>query len=190
MLQKEGVASANVLGGSYGGFVAQVFVRRYPEITRSLVLSHTLPPFPEGGKRVEKMMRWFSLLPEGALRWLMGKRLGSLLPEKTPETAVLYANFEEMLHNRLTKADLMALLSRTVDFTNREFIPGDLERWSGKVLLILADNDPATPEDVRARLLALYPGAELCLFQGSGHATAVARQDEYFAAVDEFLKKQ
>lgn len=47
ILQREGVEQAHVMGGSYGGFVAQVFVRRHPQLTRSLVLSHTLPPYPE-----------------------------------------------------------------------------------------------------------------------------------------------
>ena len=47
ILRQLGVKRAHVLGGSYGGFVAQVFVRRHPEMSRSLVLSHTLPPFPD-----------------------------------------------------------------------------------------------------------------------------------------------
>jgi pimeloyl-ACP methyl ester carboxylesterase len=190
ILREAGVARVHVLGGSYGGFVAQVFVRRHPEMTRSLVLSHTLPPYPESAARVKKLMRWFALLPEGALRWLMGKRLSGLLPEKTPETAVLYATFQEMLRFRLTKADLMALMWRTVDFTSREFTPSDLAGWPGRVSLVLADDDPSTPEDVRARLQALYPDAKMHLFHGGGHATSVARQNEYLAVIDEFLREQ
>ena len=187
ILRHEGVASAHVLGGSYGGFVAQVFVRRHPQLVRSLVLSHTLPPSPESSESVQKMLRWLALLPEGALRWLMAKRLSGLLPEKTPETAVLHATYQEMLRFRLTKADMLALLARTVDFTGRAFTPQDLQDWPGKTLLMLADDDPGTPAEVRARLQALYPAARLHLFHGSGHATAVARQDEYLAVIRQFL---
>lgn len=188
ILRREGVQSAHVLGGSYGGFVAQVFVRRHPELTRSLVLSHTLPPYPESGARIGKMMRWLGLFPEGVLRGMMARRLNGLLPEKTPETAGLHATYQEMLQYRLTKADLLALLWRTGDFNSREFSPQDLADWPGRVLLALADNDPGTPEEVRVKLQELYPTAQMYLFHGSGHATAVAKQDEYLAVIREFLQ--
>src|SRR5262249_11063514 len=41
ILETEGVNRAHVLGGSYGGLVAQYFVRKYPDKARSLILSHT-----------------------------------------------------------------------------------------------------------------------------------------------------
>src|SRR5687767_7401837 len=41
ILEVEDVDQAHVLGGSYGGLVAQYFVRRYPERVSSLILSHT-----------------------------------------------------------------------------------------------------------------------------------------------------
>jgi pimeloyl-ACP methyl ester carboxylesterase len=190
ILRKEGIPGVHVMGGSYGGFVTQVFVRRYPELTRSLLLSHTLPPDPESAVQVEKMLRWLKFIPERGLRWLMGKRLGKLMPEKTPEMALMYATFQEMLYYRLTKADLLALLWRTADYTRREFTSVDLVDWPGKVLLILADDDPATPEDVRVRLQVLYPQASMRLFHGSGHVTAVEQKDEYLAAIENFLQEQ
>ena len=36
ILEQEGVPHTHVLGGSYGGFVAQVFVRRHPARVRKL----------------------------------------------------------------------------------------------------------------------------------------------------------
>jgi len=188
ILRQEGARRVHVLGGSYGGFVAQIFVRLYPETARSLALSHTLPPDPKSGKSVMKMLRWMALLPEGAMRWLLGRRLSGLLPEKSPKTALLYAIFQEMLNYRLTKADLMGILWRTVDFTRRDFTPVDLVDWPGKILLVLADDDPGTPTEVRARLQALYPDAALHLFHGSGHATSLVKQEEYLAVIDEFIQ--
>jgi pimeloyl-ACP methyl ester carboxylesterase len=190
ILHHNGVVQAHVLGGSYGGFVAQVFVRRHPEMTRSLVLSHTLPPYPESGESARKMMPWLALLPGSALRWLMGKRLSGLLPAKSPATAALYAISQEMLRFRLTKADLMSLLWRTIDFNGRLFTANDLSEWPGRVLLVLADDDPGTPEEVRTRLQSLYSQAKVHLFHGSGHATAVVRQDEHLAIVGTFLNEQ
>jgi len=190
ILRAEGLTQVHVLGGSYGGFVAQVFVRRHPELTRSLVLSHTLPPFPASGQRIENMLRWLDWIPQGVLRWLMDKRLAGLLPARTPETAGLHATYREMLRYRLGKPDLIALLARTADFSRRPFVPADLDGWAGNILLILSEDDPSTPEEVRAALQALYPRAETRLFRGGGHATAVSQQAEYLGAMRDFLERQ
>jgi pimeloyl-ACP methyl ester carboxylesterase len=187
ILRREGIGPAHVLGGSYGGFVAQVFVRRHPGLARSLLLSHTAPPDPANGKAIQKLMRWLPLVPEGILRSLMGKRLGSLLPARTTETALLHAMFEELLYHHLTKSDILNTLWRTVDYCAQQYSPQDLVDWPGKVLLVLADDDPATPEPVRAALSALYPEARLHLFHGTGHATSVLKEKEYQAVIEVFL---
>jgi pimeloyl-ACP methyl ester carboxylesterase len=55
------------------------------------------------------------------------------------------------------------------------------------VLLIMADDDPATPEPVREEMKRLHPKAQVHLFSGTGHATAVLRQDEYLATIEAFI---
>jgi pimeloyl-ACP methyl ester carboxylesterase len=190
ILQQEGIKQAHVLGGSYGGFVAQVFVRRHPGLTRSLVLSHTFPPDPANVKTIKKMAGWMSLLPEGVLRRLMGKRLRALMPVKKAETSLFHAMFEELLYDRLTKADILSTLWRTVDYSAQQYTPQDLAGWPGKVLLVMADDDPSTPEPVRVAMSALYPGARLHLFHGTGHATSVLKEEEYQAVIDQFLKEE
>ena len=42
ILDCEGIRTAAVSGGSYGGMVAQAFVRRHPDRTERLILSHTM----------------------------------------------------------------------------------------------------------------------------------------------------
>jgi hypothetical protein len=66
-----------------------------------------LPPDPVNGKRIKQAMGWLSLMPAGLLRWLMAKRLGSLMPPNSADTALLNAIFIELLHYRLTKADIL-----------------------------------------------------------------------------------
>ena len=190
ILRREGIAQAHVLGGSYGGVVAQVFVRRHPALARSLTLSHTLPPDPASGQAIRKMMGWLSVLPEGILRWLMGKQLGSLMPAKTAETALLHAMFQELLRHHLTKADILSTLWRTIDYGTLKFTPQDLAGWPGQVLLVLADDDPGTPEPVRTALSALYPRAKLQLFHGTGHMTSVLDEAGYQTVIEEFLHNQ
>jgi pimeloyl-ACP methyl ester carboxylesterase len=187
ILQQEAIEQAHVIGGSYGGFVAQVFVRRHPGLTRSLVLSHTFPPDPANVNKIRKMVRWMSLLPEGLLRRLLGKRLGALMPAKTPEARLFHALFEELINLRLRKDDLLSILYRAVDYYGQKYTPQDLADWSGKILLVMADDDPSTPEPVRAAMCALYPDARLHLFHGTGHSTSLLKEEEYQAVIDQFL---
>jgi pimeloyl-ACP methyl ester carboxylesterase len=189
ILQQERIEQTHVLGGSYGGFVAQVFVRRHPGLTRSLVLSHTFPPDPANVKTIKKMAGWMPLLPEGILRRVMGKRLRVLMPVKTAETSLFHAMFEELLYDRLTKADILSTIWRTVDYYAQQYTPQDLAGWPGKVLLVMADDDPSTPEPVRIAMSALYPGARLHLFHGTGHGTSVLKEEEYQAVIDQFLEE-
>jgi pimeloyl-ACP methyl ester carboxylesterase len=189
ILQREGVELAHVMGGSYGGFVAQVFVRRHPQVTRSLVLSHTLPPYPETGARVRRFARWLRWMPMGLVRQMMRRVFRSMMPERNEETACLLAIFDELIGYTLDKKDVIGILERTVDFSGREFIPQDLSEWPGKVLMVFGDDDPSTPPEVRQRLESLYPGCQVHLFEGTGHTTSVTQQDEYLDVIDGFLSQ-
>jgi pimeloyl-ACP methyl ester carboxylesterase len=135
------------------------------------------------------MAGWMPLLPEGILRRLIGKRLRALMPVKTAETSLFHAMFEELLYDRLTKADILSILWRSVDYYTQQYTPRDLVSWPGKVLLVMADDDPSTPESVRSTMSALYPGARLHLFHGTGHGTSVLKEEEYQAVIDQFLEE-
>lgn len=187
VLRHEGVDRAQVMGGSYGGFVAQVFVRQHPELTRSLVLSHTQPPYPELAARMRRFARLLRWMPMGLVRQLMRRVFRSMMPEWSEDTACLLAIFDELIRYALDKKDVIGILERTADYSVRSFAPQDLSRWPRKVLLVFGEDDPATPPEVRQRLESLYPGCQVHLFEGAGHTTSVTHQEEYLAVIDEFL---
>lgn len=190
LLEREGIERVHVLGGSYGGLVAQVFVRRHPALCRRLVLSHTLLPDPKTAAKMRWMAGLLGLLPWRVLRALFRARLGPLLPKTShPELLLSKALFAEILDERLTKAQLLALMYRASELgLSYRFTPDDLKGWTGRILLLLAEDDPATPEPVRRAIIEAYPQADVKLFSGGGHATAIVKQDEYFAAIDAFLE--
>ena len=192
ILQQEGIDHAHVMGGSYGGFVGQVFVRRFPGVTRSLILSHTVAPDSTGIEQTRRTMKALYLLPTFVLRRLFGRSLGKLMPadSSSPAMRLMLAMFREVMDFRLTKADFISIMDRTLDFYGRAFTAGDLAGWPGKILLVLAEDDPASPESVRSKFKDLYPQAEWKLFQGTGHTTSVTNQAEYQAVMDKFLRAQ
>ncbi len=187
VLEHEGVGRVDVVGGSYGGMVAQVFVRRHPHLVRSLVLSHTGAPHPDSAVRLRRFSRVLRWLPMGMVRQLIRRAFGSMMPERTDDTACMLAIYNELIAFTLGRKDAVGITERAADFALRPFTPQDLAEWPGKVLLVFGEDDPATPSEVRERLASLYPGCEVQLFKGAGHTTSVTHRDEYLAVLDGFL---
>ncbi|MBN1431058.1 MAG: alpha/beta hydrolase [Anaerolineae bacterium] len=191
LLEQEGIERAHVMGGSYGGLVAQVFVRRHPDRTAGLILSHTLLPNPETGRAIAKTLRWLRLMPQPLLRLFFKRTMSRLMTRNAaPEMALINAHFAEIVDFHMTKAQIVSLMARTIDVSESyTFTPGDLKDWPGRVLLMMADDDPATPEPMRRAIMSMYPQATVRLFSGSGHLTSILKQDEYIGAMEEFVGK-
>ena len=188
ILEREQIDNVHVLGGSYGGYVAQVFVRRNPHKVKSLVISHAGIPDIKRGARISKTLRWLPLLPMKLLRMLFERSMSGLLPEEGPDTQLHIAFFKEVIRYQLTKDRLISSLRRIVDFdSNYVFSADDLREWDGVVLLMIANDDPGTPEPVRSAMQNLYPGARVKMFSGDGHAAPLLRSDEYHASIKEFV---
>lgn len=189
LLDREGIKRVHVMGGSYGGLVAQAFVRRQPDRSASLILSHTLLPNPETGRSISKTMRWLKLMPQPVLRAFFKRTMSRLMTKNAiPEIVLMNAHFAEIVDFHLSKAQLVSLMARTVDIAESySFTPDDLKGWPGRILLLMADDDPATPEPVRQAIMAMYPQAKVRLFSGSGHLTSILKQDEYIGAMEEFI---
>jgi len=52
-----------LMGGSYGGWMAQSFVRQVPERVQKLVLSAIGPPNPENSRQLRQIMPLFRIMP-------------------------------------------------------------------------------------------------------------------------------
>ncbi|MBX9601919.1 MAG: alpha/beta hydrolase [Bryobacteraceae bacterium] len=180
-MDEAGVGIAHVIGGSYGGMVAQAFAEWYPQRVGKLVLSHTGGPDPGRGAKMRTAARWMNRLPLSWLKWIFGKRMGKLIPS-VPEAREARLQFERILKD-WTRRDIDALFARAAEFQN--FGPAT---WQGETLLLWADDDPATPEPVRTALHQRYPQAQVYEFHGTGHAAALLKPDEYFGAIRDFLR--
>ena len=191
ILDKAGVHQAHLVGGSAGGLAAQSLIRRHPERFATMVLSHTLLPSQTGGSQLSNMLRWLRFLPQPVLRAFFKRTMNKLQPhDDAPQTQLFKAHFTEIANTRLTKAQIISLMRRTAELSlNTPFSPDDLRSWPGRILLIMAEDDPATPASVREALTAMYPQAQVRLFSGTGHTTAVLKQDEYIDAIVSFIEQ-
>lgn len=190
ILHQEGIPSTYVVGGSYGGMLAQVFTRRHPEQVTRLVLSHTYPPVSGRARSVQPAMSLFRVLPMFLVRKMLRDRMIGVLPSHpSPELLLVSAQIHETVDTKLTRQAALSTFLRMMDFDLQVYTPSDLAGWQGKTLIMLAEDDPTTPESLRKSLLELYPGARLHLFKGSGHATAILESQEYIRVMEGFFEE-
>ncbi|HEX9616609.1 MAG TPA: alpha/beta hydrolase [Anaerolineales bacterium] len=190
LLAAENIEQVHVLGGSYGGMIAQRLVRRYPELVKNLILSHTGAPDPE---RVEKNKKFISLmrwLPMGLLRGLLRLVTRKSL-EDAGEQRDFWMDYSNQITARLSRQDLISRYQVAVDFdATSSFSPDDLKDWPGRLLILEGDNDPIAEAPARAALKAFHPNAKVHTFHGSGHVASIAKPAEYTAVVTAFLEEK
>ena len=178
LLDAEGIRRAHVVGGSFGGFMAQALLERAPERVASLVLSHT--GAPDGRRR---WVSWIEAIPGPALRWLLRARLGRTLRSADP---FWHAHFERVVAS-LGRADIASRVRLQAAFGA---LPTALPSWTGPVLLLDAGDDPLLGPTAQKALAARFPGAERHSFVGTGHAAAILQPEVYANVILRFVRKQ
>jgi pimeloyl-ACP methyl ester carboxylesterase len=189
ILSYEGIQSTYLLGGAYGSMLAQVFIHRHADMVSRLVLTHAYPPLPSRVKTVDPTLRLFRWVPLFMVKNMLRTQMtGRLPPDPPAELLLIAAQIRETLDARLTRQAAISTYLRMVDFDKQNFTYTDLDGWQGKTLLILAEDDPTTTEDLRNTMLALYPGASLHLLKGSIQAAALLETVEYIRVMEAFFE--
>jgi pimeloyl-ACP methyl ester carboxylesterase len=189
ILTREGIQTTYLLGGAYGSMLAQVFIHRHADIISRLVLTHAYPPLPSRVKSVNPTLRLFRWVPLFMVKNMLRTQMtGRLPPDPPAELLLIAAQIRETLDTQLTRQAAMSTYLRMVDFDKQNFTYTDMDSWPGKTLIILAEDDPTTTEDLRHAMLALYPGASLYLLKGSIQSTALLETEEYIRVMEAFFE--
>jgi pimeloyl-ACP methyl ester carboxylesterase len=178
LLDREGVRRAHVVGGSFGGFMAQALLVRAPERVASLVLSHTGAP---DGRR--HRVGWITLIPGPVLRGLLRVRLGRTLRAADP----FWRDHFDRVVSSLDRADIASRVRLQAEFGA---LPTAPPSWAGPVLLLAAADDPLLGLAAQATLATRFPGAERHVFAGTGHAAALLQPEAYANEVLTFVRRQ
>jgi pimeloyl-ACP methyl ester carboxylesterase len=192
ILNAENIPQAIVVGQSYGGWVAQVLARRYPERVKKLVLSGT------GPLAVSRAERTFSrvavnLAPHLPERMLMNALRHALVPLVTAqerERGFWRAFVNDIFSGYLTKADILSHFRTGADTIRKGYLfnYGDVSTWPGEVLVIVGEHDPAVSESDLERFEAIYPRIRIEVIGGAGHTVGLANPARYAALVDGFIR--
>lgn len=189
LLDAENVDRAHVMGGSGGAFMAQAFARRHPRRVARLVVALGGPPNDKSGAGIVKALRWMKWLPLFAQRALIKKTLLGLLGSNLhPDTALMSAYMNQVIDHQMTRRGFLNSFQRIADFhTYFNTAVDTIPDWPNEMLIIMAELDPATPEEARTRMREMYPQAHIHLMEGIGHTAPLARAEAYYGTLDTFL---
>lgn len=187
LLDAEHLDTVHLVGGSLGGMIAQHFVRSHPERIRSLVLSHTSAPETDRIKMiaVNALVGTLALWPEWLVRRMFRQRLRSAFTVGDP----FWARYFDAAVAGLSKAHLVSRVRLAAEFAGKKYGVSDAERWSGRVLILEADDDPQMPPATRARLRMIYPRAEVHTFAHAGHSVSIIDPQRYAGVIRRFLQE-
>ena len=185
LLQTVGVQSAHIVGASFGGFVAQEFVLKYPSMTRKLVLCCTsfggpnhVAPAPE------------TLLALASTKGLNGKERmrANLLLAFSPEyVRTQTAEVDEVVQlraaNEVPEHIYLSQWQAAMNFDAESRV----EQIDRPTLVLSGDADVIVPVQNSRNLAAKIPGAELRIVAGGSHTFFIEQPSEFNSAVREFL---
>ena len=179
-------APCHFVGLSMGGFVGMRLAIRRPELLRSLVLLETSadPEPPESARQYRLLnfvARWFGLgLVAGRVMPIM---FGA--PFLTdPERADLRTAWRE----RLVANHKVGITRAVKGVVERDGVYDQLDQITVPTLVVVGEEDAATPPPKAERIAARIPDAELVVLPRAGHTSTVEEPEAVNAALESFLK--
>jgi len=177
------IEKTNVLGASFGGFVAQEFALSFPERLNKMILACTSAGGANHVKPDIEILQSFT--PDPALT--AGERIRKFIrPAFTDEFDA--AEIEKVCRMReqseVAEAVYMAQLHAAFTFNTEE----KLKDIKTETLVITGDRDRVVPMRNSVNLAENLPDAKLKIIENGSHMFFVEKASEFNEAVKEFLR--
>ncbi len=182
---KLGISSANIVGNSMGGFIAQTLAYTYPSFVKSLVISNSamkanpcfnvyLLAYLELRKASAPMKSLF----KGSLSWVYSAKFLSI-PNRVDELVEISVGYPYAFTIEGYEAQLVAL---------NEF---DSTLWADKIkapTLVVGSEQDLIFNPERVKLLAnTIPKAKYYEFKGLGHLPFIEEPDQFVGLLKDFF---
>ena len=191
------IEKAVFIGASFGGYVAQLMARRYPEKTRAMVLYATTALTEKGIEDLKKQYHYVKIMlwlmehvPYGMLKALFMKpMLTRMIPKGNDAQAAYLKGFIQWIYRGYTKEADLHMTRLMADIVNLTPVrEEDYAYLKDRVFLILPENDKAFTEEMQKDLRKLLQDPETQSVEG-GHLATLFRAEEFAQYTDHFLKK-
>lgn len=187
LIEALGGAPCHFLGLSMGGFVGVRLAARRPELLKSLMLLETSAgPEPRENRakyqQLNFIARWVSLgfVSKQVMKVMFGQKFLN-----DPARAKLRREWQQRLVHNHRKGITRA----TTGVITRQDVYEELEKIHVPTLILVGDQDVATPLPNAQRLHEGIAGSQLVIIPGAGHTSTVEEPAAVNAAISHFLGK-
>lgn len=182
LIEHLGIGPCHFAGLSMGGYVALRLLARRPYLLRSAILLDTSAGGEAGVARfrlLNLVARWFGPRPvAGPVLPLMFGRSFLTDPERAAE--------RELWRQRLTALD-RGIWRAVNGVIERPEMIDELASTRVPTLIIVGEEDRATPPVLAERLHAALPGSQLVRIPYCGHSSTIEAPEAVNRAIEEFL---
>lgn len=183
LLDALGIGNAHIGGISYGGEISMLFALKYPERTRSLIVSSSVT-------EIDTMLATMGALWSSALR---DRNADALFETSLPlnfSEGWLKANVGvlEATRSRYHQMDLAAAERLMQAFSEINFTD-QLKQISVPTLVLVGELDILKPRKYAEIIAAEITGAELVIIPHAGHAVCMEQPAAFNSAVVGFVLK-
>lgn len=186
LLERLATGPVHFVGLSMGGFVGIRMAARRPDLVRSLVIIES-SAMPEPAENVPRYRLLVAASRVIGLKALAGRVAPIMLGTTIlgdPARAAEVARFKAIMTRR---RDIWRAVNGVID---RGGVEGELARIRARTLVIVGDEDVATPRAKAEALVAGVPGARLVTIPRAGHSSTVEEPAAVTAALDAFLTER
>jgi len=187
LIDSLGLERVNVLGISFGGFVAQEFALRYTDRVDRLILAstsfggpnHVAPAMPvlaafvstDGLNTPDRIRKYMTV---------------AFTPEYVQTDGVTIDRFCRLREeSEVPKEVYMQQLQAALGFD----VENEIARIDLETLIVTGETDVVVPSENSRNLAAAIPGAKLKVISGTGHMAFVEKADEFNRIVAAFLEQ-
>ena len=180
-IERESGEKPLVIGNGYGGFVTLLAAIRHPQLARKLVLADCGAAFDEPGRQAFRNMsaaaraKGLAAISDVAMRRLFAPAFQAAHPELIEARKARFLAVDpETFHAAcaaLAGLDLRA----------------DLARVTVPVLVLVGEQDEATPPVMARELAAGLPHAQLHVLAGCAHVPQLQAPEQFLQAIAAFL---
>jgi pimeloyl-ACP methyl ester carboxylesterase len=170
-------------GLSMGGFVAMRTAARRPDLVRSLILLETSAD-PEPLENVPRFRLLNGVTRVFGTGLVRGKVAPIMLGKTILTDSARRADVDRFTELMSRRRDIWRAVNGVVD---RGGIYHELSRITAPTLVVVGDDDVATPRDKAERIAGAIAGAKLMAIPRAGHSSPVEEPELVTTAIEQFL---
>ena len=179
------IEKTNVLGISFGGFVAQEFALKYPSRLKKLVLASTSFGGPNHVLPAAEVLASFAstegMNSADRIRRYLTQAFSQEFVTRRADVVERFCSLRQS--NKVPENVYMQQLQSAMAFSTEERVSS----ISSETLVLTGDVDSVVPAQNSYNLAAKLPKARIAVIQAAGHMAFVERADEFNRIVRDFL---